>query len=55
MTFSQMRVDMRIRHRDSGLKATIGEIKNGKFRIVDENGEVEEYSREFAPEWEQIR
>lgn len=54
MTFSEMRVDMRIRNRQTGLKATIAEIKSGRFKIVDENGDVERLVRDEAGEWEKI-
>lgn len=55
MTFSEMRVDMRIRHRATGLKATIAAIKSGKFKIVDQNGHVENLDRYDAGEWEKIQ
>lgn len=55
MTYSEMRVDMRIRNLKTGLKATIASISGGKFRIVDENGHVEDFDRYDAGEWEPIR
>jgi len=55
MTYSEMRVDMRIRHRPTGLKATIATIERGMFRIVDENGNVKDYDRYYAGEWEKIQ
>ncbi|QGH76475.1 hypothetical protein SEA_DAUBENSKI_207 [Streptomyces phage Daubenski] len=55
MTYSEMRVDMRIRHMRTGLKATIATKANGLFRIVDEHGHVEDLDRYEAGEWEQIR
>lgn len=55
MTFSEMRVDMRIRHRETGLKATIAKLQGGKFTYVDEYGRVQEHDRYNASEWEQIK
>jgi hypothetical protein len=55
MTYSEMRVDMRIRNLKTGLKATIASLKSGKFQIVDENGHVEEFDRFDAGEWEPIK
>lgn len=54
MTYSEMRVDMRIIHK-SGRKATIGAISKGQFRIVDSDGNVEDLDRYYAGEWEPIR
>lgn len=54
MTFSEMRVDMRIRQIKTGLKATIATIGNGKFKIVDEHGNVDNLNRYDAGEWEKI-
>ncbi len=55
MTYSEMRVDMRIRNWKTGLKATIATKENGKFRIVDENGHVKDFDRYDAGDWEPIR
>ena len=55
MTYSEMRVDMRIRHKTSGLKATIAKLGGGKFQYVDEYGRVQEHDRYNASEWEQIK
>ncbi|ASR77434.1 hypothetical protein SEA_PARADIDDLES_206 [Streptomyces phage Paradiddles] len=55
MTYSEMRVDMRIRNLKTGLKATIATLEKGKFRIVDENGHVEDFDRYDAGEWEKIQ
>lgn len=55
MTYSEMRVDMRIRNKKTGLKATIAAIKNGQFKIVDQSGHVEDLDRYYAGDWEQIR
>lgn len=50
-----MRVDMRIRNSKTGLKATIASKSGGKFRIVDENGHVEDFDRFNSGEWEPIK
>lgn len=55
MTYSEMRVDMRIRNSKTGLKATIASKASGQFRIVDENGHVEDFDRYDAGEWEKIQ
>ncbi|QNN98422.1 hypothetical protein SEA_LILMARTIN_213 [Streptomyces phage LilMartin] len=55
MTYSEMRVDMRIRNSKTGRKATIAIKQNGMFRIVDENGHVEDFDRYEAGEWEKIQ
>ena len=55
MTYSEMRVDMRIRNSKTGLKATIASKSGGKFLIVDENGEVHDFDRFYAGDWEPIR
>lgn len=55
MTYSEMRVDMRIRNSKTGLKATIASISGGKFRIMDENGDVDDFDRFDAGEWEPIK
>lgn len=54
MTYSEMRVDMRIRETATGLKATIAAISGGRFQIVDENGHVDNLNRYDAGEWEKI-
>lgn len=55
MTYSEMRVDMRIRNSKTGLKATIAIKEKGKFRIMDEKGHVEDFDRYDAGEWEPIK
>ena len=55
MTYSEMRVDMRIRNSKTGLKATIASIAGGKFLIVDENGDVDDFDRFYAGDWEPIK
>ncbi|AXH67366.1 hypothetical protein SEA_WOFFORD_230 [Streptomyces phage Wofford] len=54
MTYSEMRIDMRIRHITTGLKATIGKIEGGKFTYVDEKGRTRTLDRYYAGEWERI-
>jgi hypothetical protein len=55
VTYSEMRVDMRIRNSKTGLKATIAIKEKGKFRIMDEKGHVEDFDRYDAGEWEPIK
>lgn len=54
MTFSDMRVEMRIKH-TSGRTAVIGVIHKGQFRILDQDGRVEDLDRYYAGEWEPIK
>jgi hypothetical protein len=55
MEYSIMRVDMRIRHIKTGLKATIAQVQNGRFKYVDEYGSVVELDRYNAIDWEEIK
>lgn len=55
MTYSEMRVDMRIRHTVTGLKATIAKLQGGKFTYVDEYGRTQTHDRYNASEWEPIK
>jgi hypothetical protein len=52
MTYSELRVDMRIRHQQTNETAVVAAIKNGKFQIVDQNGHVDILPREDAGNWE---
>ncbi|WXW92685.1 hypothetical protein SEA_ENYGMA_237 [Streptomyces phage Enygma] len=52
MTYSELRVDMAIKHRKTGRTAIVAEVKNGKFKIVDSTGHPETLDRYYAGEWE---
>lgn len=54
MTYSELRVDMQIRHRETKETAIVAAIKNGKFQIVDQHGNVDILPREDAGNWEKV-
>ncbi|AYB71025.1 hypothetical protein SEA_YABOI_232 [Streptomyces phage Yaboi] len=52
MRYSELRVDMPIKHIKTKRTAIVAEIKSGKFKIVDNKGKTETLDRYYAGEWE---
>lgn len=52
MQYNEMRVDMKILHRETGLTAIISDVSKGKFQYVDQYGRVKTLERYEATEWE---
>ena len=52
MRYSDLQVDMAIKHRATGRTAIVAKVEKGKFQIVDSNGHPETLDRYYAGEWE---